>query len=325
MKILITGVAGFIGSSLAEKLLSAGHTIIGIDNFDPFYDKKIKLRNLDSLLQNPNFTFIEADICDEEIYNKKELNDIEAVVHLAARAGVRPSLEIPAKYYTTNANGTILLLEFSRQNKITRFVFASSSSVYGKNPNSPWKEDESELMPISPYAASKISAENIGKVYSHLYNIDFVALRFFTVYGPKQRPDLAIHKFFKKIYAGETIDLYGNGETYRDYTFIDDILTGLEAAVFSIIPKGFSCFNLGNCEQVSLAQLVSSIETITGIKAKINRLPEQPGDVKATCADINKSKAILGYNPHTPIAEGLHKFDLWYKKIANIKQDSSKK
>ncbi|MGZ3919919.1 MAG: GDP-mannose 4,6-dehydratase [Bacteroidia bacterium] len=319
MTILITGVAGFIGSSLAEKLLAGGHTIVGIDNFDPFYSREVKLRNLEPLKKNERFTFLEADICNEAVYLKKELSNVESIVHLAARAGVRPSLEIPEQYYTTNANGTILLLEFARKNNIHRFVFASSSSVYGKNPDSPWKEDASELMPISPYAASKISAENIGKVYSHLYNIDFVALRFFTVYGPKQRPDLAIHKFFKKIYAGEAIDLYGNGETYRDYTYIEDILTGIEAAIFSDkISKGFNCFNLGNCEQVSLAELVNTIETITGIKAKINRLPEQPGDVKATCADINKSKNFLGYNPHTPITEGLRKFDEWYKKTSNI-------
>lgn len=226
MTILITGVAGFIGSNLAEKLLLDGHQIIGIDNFDPFYNKQIKLNNLSLFIHHPQFTFIEGDICDAELYANTKLLSIQCIVHLAAKAGVRPSIDVPEKYFTANANGTILLLEFAKNNNIKKFVFASSSSVYGKNPNSPWQEDSTELMPISPYAASKIAAENIGKVYSHLYNINFIALRFFTVYGPRQRPDLAIHKFFKQIYNQEIIELYGKGDTYRDYTFIDDILKG---------------------------------------------------------------------------------------------------
>jgi UDP-glucuronate 4-epimerase len=315
MKILLTGAAGFIGSSLAEKLVKSGHGIVGIDNFDPFYPREIKQRNIEDLLRLPGFEFIEADIAEKSLYKTLGEKKIDRIVHLAARAGVRPSLDIPDQYLHTNSTATVLLLEFARQQNIQRFVFASSSSVYGKNPDSPWKEDVSALMPISPYAASKISAENVGKVYSHLYNIDFVALRFFTVYGPKQRPDLAIHKFFKKIYSGEVIELYGNGETYRDYTFIDDILQGLDSAIFSEkIEKGFSCYNLGNCQQVSLAQLVKSIEEVTGIKAKIKQLPEQPGDVKATCADITKSQAVLSYYPQTPLSEGLKAFNEWFKK-----------
>ncbi len=319
MTILITGVAGFIGSNLAEKLLLDGHQIIGIDNFDPFYNKQIKLNNLSLFIHHPQFTFIEGDICDAELYANTKLLSIQCIVHLAAKAGVRPSIDVPEKYFTANANGTILLLEFAKNNNIKKFVFASSSSVYGKNPNSPWQEDSTELMPISPYAASKIAAENIGKVYAHLYPINFIALRFFTVYGPRQRPDLAIHKFFKQIYNQEIIELYGKGDTYRDYTFIDDILKGLNAAIFSTtINDGFNTFNLGNCYQVSLANLVQHIEKITGIKAKLNYLNEQPGDVKATCADINKSKNILNYNPQTSITDGLMAFNTWFKKTNNL-------
>ncbi|MBK9283201.1 MAG: GDP-mannose 4,6-dehydratase [Sphingobacteriaceae bacterium] len=312
MNILITGVAGFIGSSLAEKLVELGHSVFGVDNFDTFYKKETKLSNLHNLMQSANFTFLEGDICNKELYKNKIFKHIDIVVHLAARAGVRPSLEIPDKYYESNAIGTIELLEFAKREKIKRFIFASSSSVYGKNPNSPWKED-SELMPISPYAASKISAESIGKVYAHLYNIQFIALRFFTVYGPKQRPDLAIHKFFHKIYNDQAIDFYGDGKTYRDYTYIDDIIHGLIGALFSEeLNENFMCFNLGNNKQISLAELVTNIEKIIGKKAILNYLPEQQGDVRSTCADINNSAKYLKYNPKTAIEEGLQSFNKWY-------------
>jgi UDP-glucuronate 4-epimerase len=314
MKIIVTGAAGFIGSSLCEKLVADGHSVIGIDNFDPFYNKSIKLDNLKELLKSKNFKFFENDINDKELYLREDLKSADIIVHLAAKAGVRPSIDKPMDYLQANSNGTLQLLDHAVKNNIKRFVFASSSSVYGQNPNSPWKEDKTELMPISPYAASKIAAENLGKVYAHLYPMDFVALRFFTVYGPKQRPDLAIHKFFHKIYKGEEIELYGSGETYRDYTFIDDIIDGLSKAVYSpTIGKGFSCYNLGNCYEVSLAKLVQDIQDVTGIKAKIKHLPEQPGDVRLTCADISKSKSTLGYDPQTSIVEGLKKFNLWFK------------
>lgn len=314
MKILITGAAGFIGSSLSEKLLSEGHRIIGIDNFDAFYSSAIKTKNISGLLSSPNFSMLEFDINNPALYSCEELKEADCIVHLAAKAGVRPSIEKPMDYLVANSNGSLNLLQFAHNNNIKRFIFASSSSVYGKNPVAPWKEDESELMPISPYAASKIATEVMGKVYSHLYNLEFVALRFFTVYGPKQRPDLAIHKFFKKIYKGEEIELYGNGETYRDYTYIDDILKGVSGAIHSEnIRVGFNCFNLGNCYEVSLAQLVKNIEEVTNIKAKIKSLPEQPGDVRLTCADINKSKEMLGYNPEITITEGLKRFNEWFK------------
>jgi UDP-glucuronate 4-epimerase len=318
MRILITGVAGFIGSSLAEYLLKENHTIIGIDNFDNFYSKKIKLQNLETCLSNKNFTFIEDDVCNKNLYSNKALNQIEVIVHLAAKAGVRPSIDSPEAYFQSNAIGTVELLEFARKSNIKKFILASSSSVYGKNTNSPWNEN-AELMPISPYAASKVAAENICKVYSHLYNLPIVTLRFFTVYGPKQRPDLAIHKFIRKIYNGEEIELFGNGNTYRDYTFIEDIIQGISSSIFSEqIKNNYSTFNLGNSEQVSLSELIQEIEKVTGKQAKINYLPEQAGDVKSTFADISYSMQVLTYSPKTKIKDGLAKFNEWYKKANNL-------
>jgi len=314
-KYFITGVAGFIGSNFAKYILeNTDIKIIGIDNFDDFYDKKIKLKNLEQLHNNKNFVFYEADINDKSILDL--IADCNVVIHLAAKAGVRPSLINPINYATTNINGTINLLNHAVKKNVEKFIFASSSSVYGINQNIPWKEDE-YLLPISPYAATKLAGEMYGNVYSSLYGLQFISLRFFTVYGPGQRPDLAIHKFFKRIYNNECIELYGNGTTLRDYTYIDDIVGGIVGALV-YNNKNFETFNLGNNRCVSLVQLIKKIEEITGKKAKINFLPEQPGDVPITYASILKAQNHLKYEPKTDIDEGLVKFDAWFRNIYGV-------
>ena len=312
MKITVTGAAGFIGSSLSEKLVELGHTVIGIDNFDPFYDRKVKEINLSALKDERSFDFYECDITSLSKLQSVIADDTDVIVHLAAKAGVRPSILNPNDYLNANAQGTLNLLEIARQNGISKFVFASSSSVYGKNPNVPWIETL-DLQPISPYAASKIAGESLGQVYSHLYGIKFIALRFFTVYGPRQRPDLAIHKFFRKIYSGESIEMFGEGDTCRDYTYIDDTLSGIISAINLDPKQNYDCFNLGNSYQISLKQLITEIEKVTGIKAKIIQKPEQAGDVRVTYADISKSKGVLGYDPQTQLRSGLWKFDEWFR------------
>lgn len=308
--ILVTGGAGFIGSHLVEALLELDYKITVIDNFDGFYDRSIKTKNTQSFIDNANCNFLEADICDENIYETLAQNKIDCIVHLAAKAGVRPSIEKPLDYEHVNIRGTQLLLEFARRNNIKKFVMASSSSVYGINQNFPWSENDYVLKPISPYAATKLSTEFIGSVYSELYNINFCALRFFTVYGPRQRPDLAIHKFIKKLLNDEPIDVYGNGDTLRDYTYVDDIVQGIIGAINYNKTK-YEIFNLGNSDCVSLNELLICIETAFGKKFIINRMPQQPGDAPKTFADISKAKEHLGYNPKIKITEGISKFKSW--------------
>jgi UDP-glucuronate 4-epimerase len=311
MKILVTGGAGFIGSHLCNALLAAGHHVTNIDNFDTFYDKSIKLNNIVKHKKSANYKFIEGDILNLTALLNNQSFDL--IIHLAAKAGVRPSLENPIAYHRVNVEGTLNLLEYARHNNIPKFIFASSSSVYGENPSVPWRENDTRLMPISPYAASKISAELLGKTYATLFGLNFIALRFFTVYGPGQRPDLAIHKFFKLIYNDKPITVFGDGSTMRDYTFIDDIVSGIMSAVNLPTSKSESeIFNLGNSDTIKLTELISEIENIIGKKAIINSLPEQTGDVSRTFADISKSKQILDYNPKTKIADGLKKFNNWY-------------
>lgn len=311
MHILITGGAGFIGSHLAEKLIQEKHQVTIIDNFDPFYDPIIKRKNIESLIGNPNFNLLEVNICDNEKLNQLFPKDIDTIVHLAAKAGVRPSISDPISYQETNVVGTQNLLELSRKNNTKSFIFASSSSVYGVNKKVPWKESDRVLEPISPYASTKVSSELLGHVYSHLYGIRFLALRFFTVYGPRQRPDLAIHKFFRMILNNEPLTMYGDGSTYRDYTYVDDIVDGICQAI-KYEESNYEVINIGNSDTISLADLIYEIELVVDRKANKEVMPEQPGDVPKTYADITKAKELLGYNPSTDIKQGLQKFYEWY-------------
>ena len=310
MRYLVTGVAGFIGSTLTERLLAEGHEVVGIDNFDPFYPEKVKRRNIRLLKISKHFTLHEGDIRDTDLFSLLGGN-YDAIIHIAAKAGVRPSILKPLEYEEVNIKGTQNLLEFAKDNDIKHFIFASSSSVYGINPNVPWQEDDYVLQPISPYAATKVSCELIGHTYSHLYDIRFIALRFFTVYGPKQRPDLAIHKFVHKILKNEPIPVFGDGSTKRDYTYIDDIINGLMGAI-QYKDSRYEIINLGSGRTVSLSEMIETIEDVFGKKAIINRLPMQAGDVPQTYANIEKARKLLGYNPSISFKEGITKFKEWY-------------
>jgi UDP-glucuronate 4-epimerase len=307
---LITGGAGFIGSHLVDRLLREGWRIDVLDNFDPFYPRAVKMANLRSHISHPSYRLIEADIQDSAALEPYLDQRIDCIVHLAARAGVRPSIADPVGYHQVNAGGTQNLLEFARKAGVKQFIFASSSSVYGVNPRVPWSEKDADMQPISPYASTKLSGEFLGHVYSHLYNIRFIALRFFTVYGPRQRPDLAIHKFGKSILTGRTIQLFGDGTTRRDYTHVSDIVAGIRAAI-DYDATNFEIFNLGNNYTVELTQLIRELEKTTGKKARIEYLPEQAGDVPQTWADISKAAKSLGYKPKTSINNGLRDFVAW--------------
>ena len=308
-RILITGAAGFIGSNLINRLLQSGiYQLVGLDNFDNFYSRQQKEKNLAPFISHPDFHFFEGDICNMD--DLLALGDFDVIIHLAAKAGVRPSILNPILYQQVNVDGTQNLLEFARQKNIKQFVFASSSSVYGINENIPWNEDE-KLKPISPYASTKLSCEMLGHVYSHLYGIRFLALRFFTVYGPAQRPDLAIHKFFKAISEGNPIPVFGDGSSSRDYTFVEDTIHGIEAAI-TYDQSDFEIINLGNHQTVTLSELITAIEKISGKKAMIDRQPEQAGDVPKTYADISKAKRLLNYQPDTSLEKGLISFYEWY-------------
>lgn len=309
-RILVTGAAGFIGSNLSRSLLQSGrYKVIGLDNFDDFYSREQKEKNLAPFISHEDFQFAEADI--RNIDQLLALGDIDVIVHLAAKAGVRPSIQNPILYQEVNVAGTQNLLEFARQRNIRQFVFASSSSVYGINENVPWNEEE-KLIPISPYASTKLSCEMLGHVYSHLYGIRFLALRFFTVYGPAQRPDLAIHKFFNSILKGQPIPVFGDGSTSRDYTFVNDTIRGIEAAI-NYEQSQFEIINLGNHQTITLSELILAIEQICGKKAIIDRQPEQPGDVPQTYADITKAQKLLNYHPSTKLETGLLAFYEWFK------------
>ena len=311
---LVTGGAGFIGSHLIRNLFAEepGIRITCIDNFDPFYSADLKQLNISEFKYNPSFRFQFIDLADTSVQELSELIDepVDIIVHLAAKAGVRPSLMDPLAYQRANVIGLQHLLDFAKENRIRQFVFASSSSVYGVNENFPWKEDE-QLLPISPYAMTKLAGEMLGHVYSRNFDIRFIALRFFTVFGPGQRPDLAIHKFTKAILKGEPVTMYGDGNTSRDYTYINDIIQGIRAAI-SYDKSKFEIFNLGNNYTISLKDLITAIEELTGKKAIIEKLPEQPGDLPKTFADISKAKKILGYSPQTQLKEGLQHFYEWF-------------
>lgn len=312
MIVLITGVAGFIGSNLAERLIKEGKTVIGIDNFDPFYPKKFKLENLKSLKISPGFLFEESDIRNfsalQSIFSK---NKIDAVVHLAAKAGVRPSMLQVAEYYDVNLTGTVNILECMRQQGISKLIFGSSSSVYGNNTKVPFSETDAVNHPISPYAATKRSGELLCQVYTHLYNFDITCLRFFTVFGPRQRPDLAIHKFSRLIDEGKPIPFFGDGSTARDYTYIEDIIDGITLALAKV--SGFNIYNLGESRVITLRQMVQVIESLLEKKAVLEELPLQQGDVEITYADISKAKNEIGYQPGFDFEEGMNRFIEWYQ------------
>lgn len=328
---LVTGAAGFIGSNLVKKILDTDNRVINIDNFNDYYSSDVKIKNvlksvgldtscetieeLETLVGSDRYKLEVIDIRDLENLKKVfENNRIDIVIHLAAMAGVRPSIEDPLLYQDVNVRGTMNILECCRVFKVKKFVMASSSSVYGNNKKVPFSETDVVDFAISPYAATKKSCEVLGHTYHHLYDIDMAMLRFFTVYGPGQRPDLAIHKFTKMIDEGVEIPFYGDGSTKRDYTYIDDIVDGvLRCCAYVSEHSGvYEIFNLGESETITLSQMVSTIEDVMGKKAKIKRLPMQPGDVKVTYADISKAKDILGYNPSTNFRDGIEKFINWY-------------
>lgn len=312
--ILITGGAGFIGSHLVDRLLSeGGWHITVIDDFNEFYDPSIKRANIETHLAHDNYRLVEADIRDYAALSQVFKNvTFDCIVHLAARAGVRPSLTEPRLYVETNINGTMNLLELARAGGTKQFVFGSSSSVYGENKKVPFSEDDPIFNPISPYAATKAAGELICHAYSHLYGIRIVCLRFFTVYGARQRPDLAIHKFAGLISLGQTIPVFGDGTTRRDYTYIDDIISGVRAAI-DYDQSDYEVINLGEAHTVELSQLISLLENALGQTAKIDRQPMQPGDVPQTFADIAKARRLLNYNPQTQIEEGIQRFVEWWR------------
>jgi len=310
MTILVTGGAGFIGSHLVERLLADGHKVAIVDDFNDFYDPEIKRQNISAIVNDVSVH--QVDLRNSAAVRSLFHQDkFDAIMHLAARAGVRPSIAQPHLYYDTNVAGTLHLLEAARTTGIERFVFASSSSVYGVCKKVPFSEEFHLTQTISPYAATKIAGEFLCSTYSHLYTMRIVALRYFTVYGARQRPDLAIHQFTRRIQAGLPIDQFGDGTTRRDYTYVDDIIDGTMAALkYDGAP--FDIFNLGESETIQLKDLIAAIENALGKKAKINPLPEQPGDVPLTCADISKAKKLLGYNPKTQLSAGLPKFVDWF-------------
>jgi UDP-glucuronate 4-epimerase len=321
MRILVTGGAGFIGSHLVEKLLATGHEVAILDDFNDFYDPQIKRANVASVAGD--VAIHRVDLRDSSAVNMLfHREKFDAIAHLAARAGVRPSIQQPQLYYDTNVGGTLHLLEAARHTGIERIIYASSSSVYGVSKTAPFSESLHLTQTISPYAATKIAGEFLCSTYSHLYQMRITALRFFTVYGARQRPDLAIHQFTKKILAGEPIDQFGDGTTRRDYTYIDDIIQGVMAALDYKGPM-FDIFNLGESDTIQLKDLIGAIENALGRKAKINQLPEQPGDMPMTCADISKARKLLAYNPMTPLSVGLPKFIDWFMKTQRPNQQSS--
>jgi UDP-glucuronate 4-epimerase len=316
MRILVTGGAGFIGSHLVEKLLAAGHEVAILDDFNDFYDPQVKRDNI--AVVSKDTVIHHVDLRDNAaVRNVFHRDKFETIVHLAARAGVRPSIQYPQLYYDTNVSGTLHLLDAARVTGVERFIFASSSSVYGISKTVPFSEDQHLTQTLSPYAATKIAGEFLCSTFSHLYQMRVVALRYFTVYGPRQRPDLAIHQFTRRIYAGQPIDQFGDGTTRRDYTYIEDVIQGTMAAL-NYNGSPFEIFNLGESDTIQLKDLIAAIENALGKKAKVNRLPEQPGDMPLTCADISKARKLLGYNPITQFNDGLPRFIDWFLRSQKV-------
>lgn len=317
--VFITGVAGFIGSHVAEAALRRGDSVFGLDNFDPFYDRSLKESNLSILEEFPGFRFREGDIRDTETLSRWGAGvEADALIHLAAKAGVRPSLADPAGYADVNVMGTIRMLEFARERAVPRVLFASSSSVYGGNTKIPFSEDDFVDRPVSPYAATKKAGELLCHTYTHLYGMNIVSLRFFTVYGPRQRPEMAIHKFTRNIFEGREIEMFGDGTSRRDYTYIDDIVSGVMGSLGA--PPGYRVYNLGESRTIALAELVELLARATGIRPKTRRLPFQPGDVEVTYADISRARAEIGYDPKTPVETGIERFVQWYRGMQSDKQ-----
>jgi UDP-glucuronate 4-epimerase len=317
-RVLLTGGAGFIGSHVAEALLRQGAELTIVDDLDDFYSPNWKRANLEEIRRAGDFQFLQADICDPVLLRKlfAEMR-FDALVHLAARAGVRPSLEQPRLYERVNVAGTLNLLDLCREFGVSKMLFGSSSSVYGVSSHIPFSEGHTDLRPISPYAATKIAGELLCCTYAHLYRLSIVCLRFFTVYGPRQRPDLAIHKFTSQIESGKPIRLYGDGNSGRDYTYVDDIVAGVLGGLEYLSRDNgtalFEVFNLGNSHPVKLVEMVAALERATGRTAKYSHEPDQPGDVPLTWADISKASRLLGYKPVTSLDEGLQRFVSWYR------------
>ena len=324
----VTGGAGFIGSHLCEALLRDGRIVLTLDNFDPFYDPKIKQHNIDSIqkmmreeeIEASHFKLIKGDIRDRELLKKifselKQYDKAITILHIAAKAGVRPSIDNAPLYTDVNIIGTQNIFEVAKSFGVQKIIYASSSSVYGENKKVPFSEEDNVDSPISPYAMTKKSNELLAHTYHHLYSIDTIGLRFFTVYGPRQRPDLAINKFTRMIDSGEAIPFYGDGSTRRDYTYIDDIIDGVLRALdyIEVHDNIYEILNLGESQTTTLRELVSHIENAVGKKAIINHLPLQPGDVPQTYADISKAKRVIGYQPTTLISEGITKYVAWYQ------------
>jgi len=313
-RVLVTGAAGFIGSHLVEALLSQGNEVIGVDNFDPFYPRAMKERNLAEIGQRPGFTFREQDLLDVAA-TRDLLTPQTVLVHLAAKAGVRPSIADPVGYARANVTGTAAALEAARQAGVSRIVFGSSSSVYGDSTPTPFREDAVAIAPVSPYAATKRAGELLLSSVAPIYGFRAASLRFFTVYGPRQRPDLAIHAFARKMVEGRTLTLFGDGTQARDYTYCDDIVAGALAAVAwtATAPVGVETFNLGGNRSVPTEAMVAEIAAALGIEPRIEWAPMQPGDVQQTAADLTKSGAVLGYAPKTPFPEGIRGFIRWFR------------
>jgi UDP-glucuronate 4-epimerase len=316
MNVLVTGGAGFIGSHVCERLLRSGHAVWALDDLNDFYDPAIKRRNLREIeASGKSFTFVEGDIVDVPTVEKVfQSAHFDQVIHLAARAGVRPSLEHPSLYQRVNVEGTTNLLEAARLHGVKKLILASSSSVYGVNSKIPFAESDPIFTPISPYAASKLASEALGHVYHHVYGMDIAMLRFFTVFGPRQRPDLAIHKFARRIVAGEPIEVFGDGSTARDYTYISDIVDGIMACAERSF--GFEIINLGGSHPVTLSHLIELLENALQKRAKIKRLPNQPGDVPRTWADVSKAAKLLNYAPKVGIEDGIRQFVDWLNRPA---------
>lgn len=322
MRVLVTGAAGFIGSSVSQALIARGDEVLGVDNFNEFYDPAVKEENIREVLKSAesgpgSFKLYRADLVHDAVLDDIFSDDAtrpDTICHLAAWAGVRPSIQRPMIYQSTNVEGTLRLLELCREHGVKGFAFASSSSVYGARKEVPFRETDNVDDPISPYAATKKSGELLGYTYAHLHGIQFVGLRFFTVYGPRQRPEMAIHLFAQRILDGQTIRMHGDGTSSRDYTFIDDIVTGVLASIDRAhSTPGYRIYNLGNSATTTLAGLIEQIETACGKKAVIEQVGDQPGDVPRTFADISRAKAELGYDPQTPVSEGVPKFVAWLK------------
>jgi UDP-glucuronate 4-epimerase len=313
-KVLVTGAAGFIGSHLVEALVSQGDEVLGVDNFDGFYPRAVKERNLAEVGPRPKFSFWEHDMLDVAAVRERLSPDM-VVVHLAAKAGVRPSLADPVGYARANVTGTAAVLEAARQAGVSRIVFGSSSSVYGDNTPVPFREDAVAVAPVSPYAATKRAGELFLSSVAPIYGFRAASLRFFTVYGPRQRPDLAIHAFTRKMVEGRTLTVFGDGTQSRDYTYCQDIIAGVLAAIrwTETAPLGVETFNLGGSRSISTGDMVAEIAAAVGVEPKVEWAPMQPGDVQRTAADLTKSSAVLGYMPKTPFREGVRRFVQWYR------------